>query len=37
MENGEFISTYTLLDTGSECTLTRSDFAEKLNLRKTPK
>ena len=32
--NGEYISTYGLLDTGSGSTLIHSDFAKRLNLRK---
>ena len=35
--HGEYISTYALLDTGSERTLIRSDFAKRLNLRKNSK
>ena len=35
--NRKYISTYALLDTVSESTLIRSDFAKRLNLRKHPK
>ena len=32
--NGEYISTYALLDTGNECTLIRSNLAKRSSLRK---
>ena len=34
---GEHISTYSLLDTGSESTMIRKDFSKRLNLRKNSK